>query len=124
MIVLSIEPLSIVQPVANSALSSIITFPIWGNFIFLFFIGINPNPFWPILQLSCITTRSPIIVFFIITLDPITQSFPIIELLSIIEFEPTNEFLPILIFLPTKTLLPNFTVLNLAFFGFLSDISG
>ena len=41
------------------------------------FIGKKPNPFCPILQLSCITTLLSINEFLIITVEPIIQLSPI-----------------------------------------------
>ena len=78
------------------------------NFKFLSFIGINPKPFNPNILFS---TTLTIIVFLIITFDPITQSLPILTSCSIIVLGPI-PFEPILTFLPIKTLFPNFTDLN------------
>ena len=87
------------------------------NLKFLSFIGINPKPFNPTLQLSCSTTLLPIIVFLIITFDPIT-SLPILTSCSIIVLGPIVVFEPILTFLPIKTLFPNFTDLKFFLIGF------
>ena len=84
----------------------------------------NPDPFCPILQPSCITTFSPIIEFFIILVDPITQFFPITTFFSIIVLEPIIEFLPIFTFLPTKTLFPNLTAIYFLIDGFFKVESG
>ena len=70
------------QPI--STLSSIITTPIWGYLIFFSCFGKKPNPFLPITQLSKTCTLLFIIVFLIITFDPIEQLLPILTLLSII----------------------------------------
>ena len=54
MIVSDNEPLSIVQLEPISTPSSKITFPICGDLIFLFLLGIKPKPFIPIFDPSCI----------------------------------------------------------------------
>ena len=64
-----------------------------SNIFFLF--GKKPNPFLPITQPSKILTLFLIIVFLIITFEPIEQLSPITTLLSIIELCPIEQFLPI-----------------------------
>ena len=59
-------------------------------------LGKKPNPFLPIIQPSKITILFLIIVFLIITLDPIEQLSPIITFFSIIELCPIQQFFPIL----------------------------
>ena len=109
MTVLDKEPLSIVEPLPISQLSSIITIPMCGYLIFPLLFGKKPKPFFPIIHPSKILTLFFIIVFLIITFDPIEQLSPIITLLSKIELCPIKQFLPILTFLPIKTYLPNLT---------------
>ena len=82
------------------------------KFYIIVFFGIKPNPFCPILLLSCITTLLPIIEFFKITFEPIIHLFPILTFCSIIVLLPIIQFLPNLTPLPIKTLLPNLTYLN------------
>ena len=86
------DPLSIVEPQPISQLSSIITSPICGYLIFLLLLGKKPKPFLPIIQPSKISTLFFIIVFLIITFEPIEQLSPIITLLSIIELCPQNRY--------------------------------
>ena len=73
MVVLDMDPLSIVEPHPISQLSSIITIPICGYLKFELLIGKKPNPCFPMTQLSRIFTLSLIKVFLIIELDPIEQ---------------------------------------------------
>tara|TARA_Y100000590_G_scaffold466226_1_gene640913 strand:+ start:332 stop:523 length:192 start_codon:yes stop_codon:yes gene_type:complete len=61
------------------------TIPMCGYLIFLFLVGKNPNPFFPIIAPSSMDTLFPTNVFLIITFEPMMQLFPIITLLSIIE---------------------------------------
>ncbi len=49
------------------------------------------------------------IVFLIITFDPIEQSLPIITFFSIIELCPMEQFFPIFTFFPINTFFPNLT---------------
>ena len=49
------------------------------------------------------------IVFLIITLEPIEQLEPICTFFSIIVLWPIEQFLPIFTFLPIKIFFPNFT---------------
>ena len=69
----------------------------------------KPKPFFPITQPSKILTLSLIIVFLIITLEPIEQLEPIWTFFSIIVLWPIEQFLPIFTFLPIKIFFPNFT---------------
>ena len=85
MIVFDKDPLSIVAPHPISELSSIKTIPMCGYLKFFCLFGKKPKPFFPITQPSNIFILLPIIVFLIITLEPIEQLSPITTLLSIIE---------------------------------------
>ena len=84
---------------------SCITFIIWKK----------PKPFFPITQPSKILTLSLIIVFLIITLEPIEQLEPICTFFSIIVLWPIEQFLPIFTFLPIKIFFPNFTFFKRCF---------
>ena len=105
-IVFDKDPLSIVEPQPISQLSFIITIPICGYLIFCFLFGKKPKPFFPITHPSKIFTLSLIIVFLIITLEPIEQFEPIITFFSIIELWPIEQLFPIFTFLPIKTFIP------------------
>ncbi len=72
-------------------------------------LGKKPNPFFPITQPSKILMLFFMIVFLIITFDPIEQLFPITTFFSIIELCPIEQFFPIFTFFPTNTLFPNLT---------------
>ena len=104
--VLDIEPRSIVAPQPISQSSLITTIPIWGYLKFFFLSGKNPNPFFPMIQLSRIVTLFFIIEFLMIVFDPILQLSPIWTFFSIIELWPIKQLDPILTFSPTKTFLP------------------
>ena len=75
-IVFERDPLSIVEPQPISQFSFIITIPICGYLILLFWLGRNPKPFFPITHPSNILTFSPIKVFLMITFEPIEQLEP------------------------------------------------
>ena len=98
-----------VEPQPISTLSLIITVPMWGYLKFFSFCGKKPNPFLPTTQPSKIFTSFLIIVFLIITFDPIEQLLPITTLLSKIVLCPIKQFFPIFTLFPTKTFLPNLT---------------
>ena len=103
-VVFDIDPLSIVAPHPISELSPIYTIPMCGYLRFFCLLGKKPKPFFPIIQPSRIVTLFSIIVFLIITLDPIEQSDPILTFFSIIVLWPIEQFFPILTFSPTKML--------------------
>ena len=82
------------------------TIPIWGYLTFFFWLGKKPKPFFPITHPSKICTLSSIIVFLIITFEPIEQLDPIITFFSMIVLCPKEQFFPILTFFPIKTFRP------------------
>ena len=77
--------------------------------MFFSLLGKKPKPFLPTTHPSKMLTLSLIIVFLIITLEPIEQFEPIITFFSMIVLWPIKQFFPILTFLPIKTFFPNFT---------------
>ena len=79
--------------------------------MFSFLLGKKPNPFFPITQPSNIETLFLIIVFLIITLEPIEQLSPITTLLSIIVLWPIEQLDPILTFFPINIFWPWLTEL-------------
>ena len=89
------EPRSIVDPQPISEFSLIITIPMWGYLIFFFLFGKKPKPFFPTIQPSKILTLSLMIVFLIITLEPIEQFEPKTTFFSNIELCPIEQFFPI-----------------------------
>ena len=97
------------EPHPISALSLIITNTICGYLIFFLLLGKKPKPFFPITHPSKILTELLIIVFLIITFEPIEQLSPMITLLSKIVLWPIKHFFPILTFLPIKTFFPYLT---------------
>ena len=82
--VFDIDPLSIVAPHPISEFLPITTIPMCGYLTFFCLLGKKPKPFFPIIHPSSIFTLSSIIVFLIITLDPIEQLDPILTFFSII----------------------------------------
>ena len=64
------------------------TFPTCGVLIFLLLLGINPKPFTPIFEPSCIYTSFETIEFLSVTKEPTTQFSPILTSLSIILLLP------------------------------------
>ena len=90
-----IDPLSMVAPHPISEFSPIRTIPMCGYLKFFFLSGKKPKPFFPIMQPSNIATFFSIIVFLIITFDPIEQSDPMLTFFSTIVLWPIEQFCPI-----------------------------
>ena len=104
------------QPI--STLLPIITIPICGYLTLFLLLEKKPKPFFPIIAPSRILTLLPIILFLIMTLDPIEHLFPMITLLSIIVLWPMEHFFPIFTFIPKRTFFPK--QVSLKIFKFLT----